>query len=98
MWTARLSCRSREMGFSSAGGEDMARHRTAEEKAAFKVRAADMRLAGIGVRRIASELHISRELAQELLADVPAPGSLLRSRAKDDHRETAVALRLEGRT
>lgn len=76
----------------------MGRHRTPEEKAAFKVQATEMRLAGIGAKRIAKELGIGPELLAELLRDVPPPAQLMRMRAKDEHREAAVLLRSEGRT
>jgi uncharacterized protein YerC len=74
------------------------RHRTPEEKAAFKAQATEMRLAGIGAKRIAKELQISGELLAELLRDVPPPSQLKRMRAKDDHRAAAIRLRREGRT
>lgn len=76
----------------------MARHRTLEEKAALKERAAAMRAAGVGAARIATELGIGQQLCRELLADVPKPASLARPNAKDEHREAAVALRREGRS
>ena len=76
----------------------MGRHRTPEEKAAFKVQATEMRLAGIGAKRIAKQLGVDPRLVHELLRDVPVPSSLQRSRAKDDHREAAIQLRAEGRT
>lgn len=76
----------------------LGRHRTAEEKAAFAVQAVEMRRQGIGVRRIAAALGTDQKLVRELLKDEPAPASLLRLRAKDEHREAAVALRTEGRT
>lgn len=76
----------------------MGRHRTPEEKAALKVRATEMRLAGIGRARIGRELGIGAELVGELLRDVPPPSWLGRVRAKDEHRAAAEALRRQGRT
>lgn len=76
----------------------MARHRTPEEKAAFRERAVAMRRVGIGAQRIAKELAIGSALVHELLGDEPSPASLRRPRAKDELREVAVRLREEGRT
>ena len=76
----------------------MGRHRTPEEKAAFKVQATEMRAAGMGVKRIASALHVDPVLIRQLLADVPLPANQMRLRAKDDHRDAAIAMRLEGRS
>lgn len=76
----------------------MGRHRTSEEKAELCDKAVAMRVAGIGGKRIATELGIGGSLACELLRGVPLPGSLARPRAKDDLREVAVLLRQQGRT
>lgn len=76
----------------------MARHRTPEEKAAFRERAVAMRRAGIGAQRIARELGIGGALVHELLRDEPPPASLARPRAKDELRAVAVELRRQGRT
>jgi predicted transcriptional regulator len=76
----------------------MGRHRTPEEKAAFKEQAVAMRRAGIGAKRIAKHLGIGGALVHELLRDEPPPASLMRVRAKDELREVAVQLRREGRT
>ena len=76
----------------------MGTRRTPEEDALAKEQATEMRLAGIGVKRIAKELHVSQEVVHALLVDVPPPSTHLRHRAKDEHREAAIALRREGRT
>ncbi|MCW2544393.1 MAG: hypothetical protein JWM40_1945 [Frankiales bacterium] len=66
--------------------------------AELKARAIEMREAGIGGKRIAKELGIGGALVCDLLRGVPLPGSLQRPRAKDDLREAAVDLRMQGRT
>lgn len=76
----------------------MGRHRTPEEKEVFRLRAAQMRAAGIGGKRIAKELGIGGALASELLRGVPVPGALTRAQAKDEVRDAAVLLRQQGRT
>lgn len=76
----------------------MATHRTEREIAELKARAAALRTAGVGAKRIAQQLEIPYGLAQQLLRGVPVPVSLMRLRAKDDLREAALALRAEGRT
>jgi predicted transcriptional regulator len=76
----------------------VARHRTPEEKAAFREQAVAMRRAGIGAKRIAKQLGIGSALVHELLRGEPAPASLARPRAKDELREVATRLREEGRT
>ena len=76
----------------------MGRHRTPEEKAAFREKAVAMRRAGVGAKRIARELGVGGALVGELLRDEPPPASLMRMRAKDDVRDAAIALRREGRT
>jgi transcriptional regulator with XRE-family HTH domain len=76
----------------------MGRHRTAEEKAAFREQAVAMRRDGLGAKRIARELGIGGDLVNELLRDEPVPSSLRRPRAKDELRDVAIALRRSGRT
>ena len=72
--------------------------RTAEELAELKRQATQLRLAGVGVKRMAGQLGASPSVLYELLRDVPPPAELGRLRAKDDHREAAMALRAEGRS
>lgn len=76
----------------------MGRHRTPEEKAAFKEQAVALRRAGVGAKRIAQQLGIGGALVHELLRGEPVPSSLRRPLAKDELRGAAVALRLEGRS
>jgi transcriptional regulator with XRE-family HTH domain len=61
-------------------------------------RAAELRAAGVGAKRIAAQLGIPYGRAQELLRGVPVPSSLMRVRAKDELRDVAIQLRREGRT
>jgi transposase len=60
--------------------------------------AAELRRAGVGVKRIAAQLGVSHHRVQVWLRDVPLPSAVARPRAKDGARETAVVLRSEGRT
>lgn len=60
--------------------------------------AAELRRAGVGVKRIAAQLGVSHHRVQVWLRDVPLPSALARPRAKDGAREAAVLLRSEGRT
>ena len=76
----------------------MPTHRSPDEIAELRARAAALRAAGTGAKRIAEQLGIPYNLAQTLLRGVPVPASLMRLRAKDDLREAALALRREGRT
>ena len=60
--------------------------------------AAELRRAGVGVKRIAAQLGVSHHRVQVWLRDVPVPSAMARPRAKDGAREAALALRAEGRT
>jgi len=76
----------------------MPTHRSDDEIRDLRERAAALRAAGVGAKRIAQQLEIPYNLAQSLLRGVPVPASLMRLRAKDDLREAAIALRRDGRT
>jgi transposase len=76
----------------------MSRGRTTEELAELKAQATEMRLAGIGAKRIAKELRISASTVSELLADVPVASGLTRPNARDVTRAVAEAMRADGRT
>jgi transcriptional regulator with XRE-family HTH domain len=73
-------------------------HRSDDEIRELRERAAVPRAGGVGAKRIAQQLGISRHLTSELLRGVPVPASLMRLRAKDDLRDAAIALRRAGRT
>jgi hypothetical protein len=76
----------------------MGRHRTPEEKHELGERARAMRAAGRSAREIQRELRIGDDLARQLLTGTVVPDALRRPRAKDDVREQAVQLRLQGLT
>jgi orotate phosphoribosyltransferase-like protein len=76
----------------------MGRHRTATEKVELGEQARAMRAAGKSRREIMAELKIGEDLAKALLRGTELPDSLVRPRAKDDHRAAAIELRKAGRT
>ena len=69
--------------------------------ASRRERAVQLRLAGLSGSQIAEALGLAVGGGEPLstwLRDVPAPAWTTRPRAKDDLRETAVAMRKEGRS
>jgi transposase len=76
----------------------MGRHRTPTEKVELGEQARAMRAAGKSRREIVAALKIGDDLAKALLRGTDLPDSLIRPRAKDEHRAAALELRKAGRT
>ncbi len=70
-----------------------------DEHAAKRERARELRRAGWSRAQISRELGVRNSgTLTYWLKDIPAPQWTRRPRAKDEHRERAIALRLEGRS
>lgn len=74
----------------------MGRHRTPDEKQELAEQSRALRARGWSRRQIMLELGVGDDLLGILLAGTEVPASLRRSRAKDDLRAQAVALRTAG--
>jgi hypothetical protein len=74
--------------------------KTAEDHGTRAARAVQLRLAGLSRSQIADELGLGSggQPLSRWLRDVPAPAWTQRPGAKDDLRETALAMRSEGRS